>query len=487
MAQLMFDDLPKGGAAAVGPLKFDDLPAGDASSQPEAPLTAGGLAKAGAEGVASGLMHLPGDVTALINLGRRGYNALTGGNYDPSKDDYSLGPTYDKAVQTVDNLYTPKNTAEGWAKTAGEWLPAVATGPEDVLGKGALSAARVLAGRVAKQAVLPYAAAKAADAAAQGTPMEPYAGPVAGMLAGGLLSGKAKPNVATADNAAVLAKGYGDAFRASPVAVKADVAEAKAKDIQNAMRAAGVYDSPAEKLLSPYIGNSDDDAVSLARLQDTRSSLAGERSAPGVNGTAGTIGTKMIDQWMSGLQKPDIAVAPDQLNDALSNLQNMRAAHAVRKQMELIEDKGLRANTRTLSTYSADNGDNALRQHMAALYNKQDPRLANYSPDILNLIKGAPLVNNMRRFGNMGAGLGSFLVPLGFMDAGLTGGLGSLAAVGGGVLLKRLAAKRTLGTYDALLNKVASKAPGYTPPVVPSGVLRKLSGAARGAYMSQQP
>ena len=184
----MFDDLPK-------TLKFDNLPPIPEGYQLEhpapntdttsAPVTTAGVAKAVGAGALSGV-GLPGDVVALTNLARRGYATLTGGNYSPTKDDYSLGPNYDRFRQAADQIYTPKNTTEGWAKTIGEYLPAVATGPEGLVEDGALGAVKVLAKRAALQAAAPAIAANVADTAAKGTALEPYAGPAAALLTGGL-------------------------------------------------------------------------------------------------------------------------------------------------------------------------------------------------------------------------------------------------------------------------------------------------------------
>ena len=175
-----FDDLIPNKA---GNLRFDDL---IPQNTPNEPVTFSGARNAFNSGVVKGVYNIPGDVMALANLGRRGYAALTGGNYDPVKDDWSLGQTYEKGRDYVDKIYTPKNKTEEWLKWGSEFLPAMATGPEGLAADSGLGIAKVLAKRAATQVAAPAIAAKVADTAAQGTPLEPYAGPAAALLAGGV-------------------------------------------------------------------------------------------------------------------------------------------------------------------------------------------------------------------------------------------------------------------------------------------------------------
>lgn len=475
MAQLMFDDLPKGDA----PLKFDDLPN---SEQKGDSLT--GAVKAIGSGIAKGVADIPSDFIGLGNLVRK---------IDPLnlpgmvQQQVAVPGILQKLSQAADASYTPQGPIESGLKTAAQYAPAVATGPEGLMSKGALGVPKILASRAIRQAAIPAAVAAGADKAAEGTPLEPYAGPVAGMIAGGLAGGKTASPVRTSDEATAAAKGFSDAYKAAPITINANKLSDTVKNIQNVLKGPGVgiyRGTPIESTLEPYLNNGN--AVPLAALQDTRSLLAGERGAKGAAGTAATIATRMWDEMMNGLAPSDTTLGGQYLPQAMSDLRDMRAAHAVRKQMELVEDKGLRAENRTLSTYSADNGDNVIRQNMASLRNRQEPSLQPYDQDMLNIIKGNALVNTMRRLGNVGHGLGSFLIPLGFMDAGLTGGLATSGAVAGGVLLKRLAGASTRAKYEALLNKIGSNAPGVAPLPASDSVIRKLSNAARGAYVGQQ-
>ena len=209
------------------------------------PSPQAGVAKAVGAGALSGVVGLPGDVVALTNLARRGYAALSANNgYDPQRDDYSLGPNYDHFRQAADQIYTPKNSTEGWAKTIGEYLPAVATGPEGLVEDGALGAVKVLAKRAALQAAAPAIAAKAADTAAQGTPLEPYAGPAAALLTGGLtVRGKA-PEVSV-DAAKDATNASYDAARNAGVVYDQNALAQRAAAVKAKLNARGISERSA--------------------------------------------------------------------------------------------------------------------------------------------------------------------------------------------------------------------------------------------------
>ncbi len=265
----------------------------------DTPVTAGGLAKAAGAGAVSGFVGLPGDVASLINLARRGYGALTGNGYDPAKDDYSLGQTYAKVRAAADNIYQPQNNAEGWAKTVGEFAPALIAGPEEALGKGGLNAARVLTKRLATQAAAPAVAAKVADTAAQGTPLEPYAGPAAALFAGGLgVRGKA-PEVSIDAAKAATNASYDAARNAGvlydQIAIASRAAAAKA-DLTK--RGISEQSAPsAHDTLDSFINNTS--PMSLTSLEEQRQLFTKDAGKGGKEGFAANAVKGVIDDVMS--------------------------------------------------------------------------------------------------------------------------------------------------------------------------------------------
>jgi hypothetical protein len=72
--------------------------------------------------------------------------------------------------------------------------------------RGLRSDKRWMVARVSTVRAAPYVAGKAAEAAAQGTPMEGVAGPLAAMATGGVLAGKPPTPVATSDPSPRLSK-----------------------------------------------------------------------------------------------------------------------------------------------------------------------------------------------------------------------------------------------------------------------------------------
>jgi len=285
--------LPQGFVPEGPWTEFQNQPA------PDAPVTAGGLAKAAGAGAVSGFVGLPGDVTSLLNLARRGYGALTGNGYDPAKDDFSLGQTYAKVRAAADNIYQPQNKAEGWAKTVGEFAPALIAGPEEALGKGSLNAARVLTKRAVLQAAAPAIAAKVAGTAAQGTPLEPYAGPAAALLTGGLtVKGKA-PEVsfdaakATTDASYAAARNAGVMYDQNAIASRAAAAKA---DLTN--RGISEQSAPsAHDTLDSFINNTA--PMSLTSLEEQRQLFTKDAGKGGKEGFAANAVKGVIDDVMS--------------------------------------------------------------------------------------------------------------------------------------------------------------------------------------------
>jgi hypothetical protein len=346
----------------------------------QAPVTYSGLGKAVGSGALSGLVGLPGDVVSLINLGRRGIAAATGSKYD-AKDDISLGQGYENVRNKVDQVYTPQNNAEEAAKFAGGFVPSIMTGPEGLAARGtAMGAAKVLAKRVATQAVAPYAAGKAAESAAEGTPLEGIAGPVAAMATGGVLAGRGKlPEPATAEEAGLAANKKFDAFREAPVTVRPDVVSDAAKNARNELSQRGLQDTPAgnamasriddgtltaTQSLQPFNGRTPERLRDLQQLRTDLNDMAKRPDTP--EGKAALVARSHVDQLLDNLTPAQTVTGGNRLAEAMQNLREGQALNRVKHQLNLVEGKEYRAEMNNAAAHTGDN-INALRQQMKSL------------------------------------------------------------------------------------------------------------------------
>jgi hypothetical protein len=461
-------------------------------SDTAAPVTAGGLAKAAGAGALSGTVGLPGDIVTLINLARKGYAGLRGNPYDATKDDYSLGQTYNSVRTAADNVYTPKNDAESWFKWGGEMLPAIAAGPEGLAEAGLVDAAKILGRRAITQAAVPAAASAAAGAATQGTAAEPYARAGAALLAGGLGTKvpKAKPPTSAAISA--LADQHFANFRSAPVTVKPDVVETAAKDIQNDLKSKGMFDTRAAKLVEPYIGNTD--AVSLDRLQNTRSLLAGEAGAPGTEGAAAIHAKKAVDSLMDALTPSDTVVGANALSGAMDALRQGRATSAVANQLGLVEKA---QNAGEINADVSESARNAVRSQFGSLLKSSEAmrKLGPYQPDISKIARGTALTNTLRGVtkatGSNWHSSPQWLAALLAADLGAGGAIstGIAALPFAGIGLKKWQGVLEKKRVDALKSRIGANAPGLPPPAAPWNPLpaRALIGALATGNGNQQP
>jgi hypothetical protein len=474
--KLMFDDLPK------GPLMFDDLPKGgqptaddltpnggqNAAADVSAPVTTSGLAKAAGAGAVKGAYDLPGDMVSLINLARRGLTVVRGGNYDPSKDDYSLGQGYEAGRRAVDNLYTPQNTAEDWTKYGAEFLPALATGPEGLAEDGALGVAKVLAKRAATQAALPAAASSAAGAVTQGTAAEPYARAGAALLAGGLGAKGATPEPLTAAKIGEQVNNDFSAFRSAPVTIKPDVVEAAAKGIQNDLTASGLSKAPANDIVAPYIGRTT--PVSLNELQETRTLLGkAAKQSDTPEGVAAIKAKQNLDSFMGGLTPADAVVGGNALPQALADLQRGRTNAAIQNQLDAVEGAQYRADLNA----GANDGDpaKAVRQQINSLLKSKQAmsKLQAYRSDMEKVAQGTLGLNALRKAANLTGGTGGWHSGPWWLGALLAEPVsGTLATTMAampfvGMGLKRLETAKTIARVNALKARIAANAQGIAP------------------------
>ena len=454
--------LPPGFVPEEGPNK----------SASDTPNTYGGDAKALASGVAKGVLGLPEDAANLWNLGARGLAKLAnvagvpGSDYDPAKDDVHVPAWFNKAKGTIeDQLHTPQNDTERWLDWGGQFAPAIATGPEGLAGKGMTAAAKVLAKRAVLQAAVPAMASNAAGAATSGTELESYARIGAALLAGGLGTKGAAPEAVTSETVSDLANKNFDTFRAAPVTIKPDVVESAAKNIQNDLASSGLSKAPANDFVSQYIGNNK--PVSLNQLQETRSLLgkAAKRSDT-PEGVAAIRAKQGFDALMDSLTPTDTVVGANALPGAMDALRQGRRNSAVANQLALIEGKQ-QAGIDNAAVNVTHDQDLATRKQLNSLLKSRAAmrKLSSYEDDIRAAAHGKPLMKAAGKVGDAIGGHNSFLIPILTGEAiGPGVGFGTYAAMyGGGIALRKLAARSTTKQLGNLTNKIASKAVGLPP------------------------
>jgi hypothetical protein len=442
-----------------------------AAAPQDGPVTKMGLAKAAGAGLLSGTVGIPGDIVSLINLARRGYGAVTGGKYDPAKDDYSLGQTYNAVRNAADNVYQPQNNSESWFKWGGEMLPAVAIGPEGLAEAGLVDGAKILGKRAITQAAVPAAASAAAGAATQGTSAEPYARAGAALLAGGL--GTKVPKVEPTTSAAISAladKHFSD-FRAAPVTVRPDVVESAAKQIQGDLAASGLSKAPANDFVSQYIGNTN--PVSLDQLQETRALLGkAAKQADTPEGVAAIRAKKAIDNLMEGLDASATVSGAQALPGAMDSLRQGRATSAVANQLSLIE-KAQAAGE--INADVSESSRNAVRQQFGSLLKNAAAmrKLGPYQPDISKIARGTVLANTLRKATKVTGSdwhstphwIGALLAA----DLGAGGAIstGIAAAPFAGIALKKWQSVLEKNRVDALKSRIGANAQGLPPQAPP--------------------
>jgi len=464
---------PQGTALPPLPEGFQLEPpqATQAPTIPDAPVTTVGLAKAAGAGALSGTVGLPGDIVSLVNLARKGYAGLRGNPYDPAKDDYSLGQTYNSVRDAADSVYTPKNNSEAWAKTIGEFAPAVATGPEGLAEAGLVDGAKILAKRAVTQAAIPAVASEAAGAATKGTELEPYARVGAALLAGRLGVKGPTSEPITSDAITAQANKHFDDFRATPVTVKPDVVESAAKKIRADLAASGLSKAPANDFVVQYIGNSD--PVSLNQLQETRSLLGkAAKQADTPEGVAAMRAKQAVDGLMDGLTQADTVSGAQALPGAMQSLRQGRANAAVANQLALVEKA---QNAGNINADVSESSRNAVRQQFGSILKNSAAmrKLAPYQDDLSKIARGTVLTNALRKAtrvtgSDWHAGpqwLGALLAADLGAGGAVSAGIASLPFAG--MALRKVQGVLEKNRVDDLKSRIGANAQGLPPQAPP--------------------
>jgi hypothetical protein len=260
-------------------------------------------------------------------------------------------------------------------------------------------------------------------------------------------------------------------FRAAPVTVHPSIVDAAAQKIQSDLAASGLSKAPANDMVSQYVGNKT--PVSLNQLQETRSLLGKAASRSDTpEGVAAMLAKQSIDNLMDSITPANTVTGAAELPAAMEALRAGRRNTAVQRQLELVEGKQQDGTDNAAVHHVGDGGDNALRQQMNSLLKNRRSmqKLGAYSDDIRSIAHGTPVINGMRRVGQLTSGHNSFLIPLLMGETAIspTGGLATAGLMyGGGAVLRKLAARSTNNRIDALKSKIAGNAQGLAPQQSP--------------------
>ncbi len=391
------------------------------------PVSAGGLAKAGAAGVGEGVAGLLGAPADLTDLALRGVDALTGKNARASAAGLTKALGSENIKKTIEGytgeFYKPQNAAEGVLNTAGSFAPLLATGPGGV------------ARKLLTNVVAPTVGSEAAGALTSGTDAEPYAragGALLGMGGASKLGRSIESRNATiaaaptAEMRAVTSKGYDD-LTAQNVATP--IAQSELNGLSSTIRAdlnkEGLRPSVADKAhnalkeLEVPGTKGAPDVVDLVAARQTYKNLLG---SPDANSAAAAKALGHIDTAIERLSP-----------GTMSKIKDLDQQWGAVRANEALDKKMARAELRAAGAGSGMNVGNKIRQKTADLLLSKDARyLSDASKaDLEKVVRGTTAQNAVRIASNMlggGGGIASTLVGVGGAGAGYASGHPEFAA-----------------------------------------------------------
>jgi hypothetical protein len=239
--------------------------------------TLGGIAKSAGVGAAEGLIGMAGIPGDLLQLG---LNAI--GDNKPASG-FGSQAIKKKVEQYTGEFYKPQGTAEQYAQTAGNFLPAVIGGPE------------TLATKLATRVAIPAAASEVAGALSNDNPYVKGAAAIASGGVGTLAARKFQAAAAARTAATSATPSYEqllksgsagfDAGRDMNIVVKPNFAEDTAADIRDAIKGyspkgvALVHDSANDlENLARSAPGLPPTAVEMNKIEDIRKQLSSLRT-----------------------------------------------------------------------------------------------------------------------------------------------------------------------------------------------------------------
>src|SRR5882672_6008345 len=433
-----------------GPLRITvrpTLPQGDWwQNDPEvgSDVTASGLLKQGGVGLVKGgigLAGLPGTMEGLLDRTVSGilekYPNNSVAQWLLANRAPNVAPTPESLTQRLENvtgpLRQPQNTAEEYAQTAGEFLPAAIGGPEGL-------AARLF-GRVAAPAV----ASETAGQATKGTAVEPYARFAAGLGAGIVAAPKAAAvAIPTVQELKTAAKAGYQSPEIAAVQIKPQAVSDLGNGITNDLLKAGFRPTTASAPGTfseiadlrnirgvTSVAVDDLDAARKALGQYAKQTIEGR---PTAEAAAATQAIAKIDQFLPNLRQSDLlagdaAKANQILQEARGNYGAAARAKTVQTKALAPEESGLFSNAqlKAASTYGGGNINNATRQQLRPLLMNDAAKARGFSPEALAQLQraviGGPIGNASRQLGRLApSGIVGFgmHVPTAIMTGGAT-------------------------------------------------------------------
>lgn len=447
-------------------------------------LTAGevaaDIAKSGAAGLARGGIALAGLPADLFNIGQYGASRLMGESDEVrasrGPDAFNIGPTSEKITRFVNDLTRPTAQPEAIgeqpaapleyvsrsipgevAERVGEYAPAVAAGPGSVTRKAVMTGAPAVAGVAAKNA-------------AEGTPLEPYAEPIAAIAAGGLAAGRAgsltkqiAKNAPSHEAVKRATNAMYDKLRSAGISYDPMGYQNMAISVMGKLKQGGFRKAQAPltadalEAVGDQLKRGSPDFNDLESIRKTTSKILREKNATDTDKEAASILLDELDAFMGGGKlTTNGRITPQQAGPMMKEAREMARRNILAKQ---IEDMFVKAETYQSGYESGlrNQFSNYLRSNKAKGLTKEERQA------FLEVAKGNVTNNLLGSFGRMGVDFSNLgnratLLPGGTAGAGIamgepvTGAAIVAAATGAKYAARQMtnrAAKRSMETVLA--------------------------------------
>lgn len=387
-----------------------------------------GIGRAAGDLIGSKMPSMPEAPQWLSDLWKRGQISPERAEHYMRRGDMPTAPLpasgdIRSAVEGVTGpMYKPKTMAGEYARTVGEFAPAVVGGAPGMIGKAA-------------QVAVPAVASETAGQLTKGTDAEPYAR-LAAALAGGVATIPRNPvqRVTPDELRDAARRAYRDpevtGLRFGP-----NAGNQLADDVAIAMRQQGARPVNAQEAFS--ISDELRGAATIEDFKSTRTALneavrSGTDPLTGrlnTGANAARVGTQRISNYLDNIPAGDVqtgnpANASRLLNEASQN-------YGAAKRSEMVEGLVRRAEINAATANSGQNVNNATRQQLKRLL--QDTRKqGGFTDDELQQLERATLGT---RTGNAARFVGNALGPSGAMalqNTAAAGVLGGAVAYGTG-------------------------------------------------------
>lgn len=400
-------------APAAGP---PPLPPGfvlDAPASASVGETAADMAKQLGTGAVTGTLGLPGDLASLLNKGIDWGTNKFGLGVAPSTPVGTSAQITKGLEQLTGSSLAPKTTLGEYARTAGEFAPAMLGGPESVFAK--------LVTRVAAPAI----ASEGLGQLTAGTAAEPFAR-LGGALVGGggaaALANRAEKIAApTLEQIGTAKAADYKAVNDLGVTFKPQAVKTMASDIAAGLEKQGITADVAPvtfKVLEKL--ESRTSPATINDIDNTRKilgQLAKGSTSPNtmerINAGAAQQAIREIDQALPAFAPADFASGARNHAQAIEHLTNARGNAAVEFQAKALDRAEYKATNNAAAANSGANYENALRQQLKSILNS--PAQARQFPptvraEMEKIVRGEGTRNMIRTIGNLlggGGGVGA--------------------------------------------------------------------------------